>query len=111
MVVAYDPAAIEHARAELPPGLVTYVDSAYEAARGADALLILTEWEEFGNLNLTRIRELLRYPILVDGRNLYDPQRVIEEGLYYISVGRPEAVPTGLPVQNPPRPRTFTLGG
>ncbi len=67
-----------------------YVDSAYAAAEDADALLVLTEWEEFKNLDLARIRKLLRYPIVIDGRNLFDPEIMREHGFLYLSVGRPE---------------------
>ena len=51
-----------------------FASSPYEAAHGADALLILTEWEEFANLDLRRLRQELKYPIVIDGRNLYDPE-------------------------------------
>src|ERR1700758_5559519 len=69
-ITAYDPAAMERAREAVPSG-ITFANSAYEAAHGADALLILTEWEEFANLDLTRVRRELKYPIVIDGRNLY----------------------------------------
>src|SRR6201988_2833124 len=71
-ITAYDPAAMERAR-EAVPNKVEFVSNAYEAATGADALLILTEWEEVANLDLTRVRLELKYPIVIDGRNLYDP--------------------------------------
>jgi UDPglucose 6-dehydrogenase len=74
--------------------------SAYEAASGADALLILTEWEEFANLDLERLRRELKYPIVIDGRNLYDPELMAAQGFTYYSVGRaachPDGVPAGL---------------
>ena len=70
---AHDPAAVERAREVLPTHGVSYHDTAYEAARGADALLILTDWQEFAELDLDRLRSELSYPIVVDGRNLYDP--------------------------------------
>jgi UDPglucose 6-dehydrogenase len=77
-----------------------YANSAYEAARGADALLILTEWEEFANLDLPRLNQELKYPIVIDGRNLYDPEVMASHGFTYYSVGRaashPEGVPTAL---------------
>ncbi len=90
-IVAYDPAANAHAAQELPA--ITYASSPYEAARGADALLILTDWEEFASLDLDRIHDSLRYPIVIDGRNLFDPAEMAERGLIYFSVGRPDAIP------------------
>jgi len=98
-VCAYDPAAMERAK-EVLNSSVEYVAGPYEAAAGADALLILTEWEEFASLDLDRLRTLLKYPLVIDGRNLYDPAAMTEHGLSYYSVGRPAAltedVSTGL---------------
>jgi UDPglucose 6-dehydrogenase len=91
-IAAYDPAAMERAR-EVLPSEVTFANSAYEAAHGADALLILTEWEEFANLDLTRLRQGLKYPIVIDGRNLYDPEVMAAQGFTYYSVGRTAAHP------------------
>jgi UDPglucose 6-dehydrogenase len=86
----YDPQAIPNTQQVFPatPGQVTYCDSAYEAARGAQALLLLTEWEEFRQLDLTRMRDLMEVPVLVDGRNLYDPAAARQAGFEYISIGR-----------------------
>jgi UDPglucose 6-dehydrogenase len=95
-VTAYDPAGMERAR-EVLSSSVTFANSAYEAAHGADALLILTEWEEFSNLDLSRLREELRYPIIIDGRNLYDPEAMAAEGFTYYSVGRAASHPDGVP--------------
>ena len=94
-ITAYDPAAMERAREVLPSG-VTYANSAYEAAHNADALLILTEWEEFANLDLNRLRQELKYPIVIDGRNLYDPEIMAAQGFTYYSVGRIAAHPDGV---------------
>lgn len=91
-VVAYDPAATQNARKALS-GNITYAESPYQAAEGAHALLILTEWEEFASLDLPRMKELLQYPIVIDGRNLYSPQTMQENGLHYVSVGRPGVNP------------------
>ena len=91
-IAAYDPAATERAR-EVLGSKVDFVNSAYEAAQGADALLILTEWEEFANLDLARIRQALRYPIIIDGRNLYDPEVMAARGFTYYSIGRAAAHP------------------
>jgi UDPglucose 6-dehydrogenase len=90
-ICAYDPAAMERAQEVLKAG-VTFAKDAYEAAKDADALLILTEWEEFACLDLKRLRQLLKYPIVLDGRNLYDPATMMEHGFSYYSVGRPAAV-------------------
>jgi UDPglucose 6-dehydrogenase len=94
-IAAYDPAAMERAR-EVLPSEITFANSAYEAAHGADALLILTEWEEFANLDLTRLRQGLKYPIVIDGRNLYDPEVMAAQGFTYYSVGRTAAHPSGV---------------
>jgi UDPglucose 6-dehydrogenase len=91
-ISAYDPAAHDRAREVLNSG-VTFTESAYDAAHHADALLILTEWEEFGVLDLKRLREELKYPIIIDGRNLYDPDVMAAHGFTYYSVGRPASSP------------------
>ncbi len=95
-ITAYDPAAMERAKEVMPSG-ITFVNSAYEAAHDADALLILTEWEEFANLDLNRLRQELKYPIVIDGRNLYDPEVMAAQGFTYYSVGRDAAHPDGVP--------------
>jgi UDPglucose 6-dehydrogenase len=96
VVAAYDPAAMERAR-EVLRSNVEFVGSPYEAATGADALLILTEWEEFATLDLPQINSKLRYPIVIDGRNLYNPEMMAAHGFTYYSVGRAPALPEGLP--------------
>lgn len=95
-VTAYDPAAMERTQEVMNSG-ITFVHSAYEAARGADALLILTEWEEFASLDLNRLRAELKYPIVIDGRNLYDPDHMAAQGFTYYSVGRAASHPDGVP--------------
>lgn len=92
-VTAYDPAAMERAACVLPSDSVKFVSSPYEAAKKADALLILTEWQEFKVLDLARIREGLKYPIVIDGRNLFSPEEMEKHGFVYLSVGRPDVVP------------------
>jgi len=87
-ICAYDPAAMDRAR-DVLPSTVEYAAGPYEAATAADALLILTEWEEFAALDLARLRKLLKYPIVIDGRNLYDPATMSAQGFSYYSVGRP----------------------
>src|SRR5213082_2716071 len=91
-IAAYDPAAMGRAR-EILNSNVDFVNSAYEAAAGADALLILTEWEEFGGLDLKRLYKELKYPIVIDGRNLYDPEIMAQRGFTYYSVGRQASAP------------------
>ena len=95
-VVAYDPAATERAR-EVLPNNVDFTTNPYEAATGADALLILTEWEEFSCLDLEQLNRKLRYPIVIDGRNLYSPDVMAAHGFSYYSVGRAPALPEGSP--------------
>lgn len=93
-IVAFDPAAMGRAKLELPEGPnCKYVNDAYEAANDADALLILTDWAEFGQLDLARLNKSMRYSIIVDGRNLYEPEAMAEAGFHYTSVGRPSAHP------------------
>jgi UDPglucose 6-dehydrogenase len=91
-LAAFDPAAAERAR-ELLTGNIAFVSSAYDAAANSDALLILTEWEEFAALDLARLKQTLKYPIVIDGRNLYSARTMAEHGLTYYSVGRPTASP------------------
>jgi UDPglucose 6-dehydrogenase len=88
-VRAYDPAAMERASEVLPPSnKLHYASSAYEAAEDADAVLILTDWNQFAELDLDRLNETVRFPIVIDGRNLYKPQTMLEHGFTYVSVGR-----------------------
>jgi UDPglucose 6-dehydrogenase len=96
VVVAYDPAATERAR-EVLRSHVEFASNPYEAAAGADALLILTEWEEFSALDLAQLNRKLRYPIVIDGRNLYDPETMAAHGFSYYSVGRAPGLPEGSP--------------
>jgi UDPglucose 6-dehydrogenase len=95
-VCAYDPAAMEVLKAG-----VEFAADAYEAVAGADAVLILTEWEEFAALDLERLRGLVKYPIVLDGRNLYDPAVMVEHGFSYYSVGRPAALTEELTAAHP----------
>src|SRR5438034_5974890 len=95
-ISAYDPAAQDRAR-ELLSSNVKFAESAYDAAHDADALLILTEWEEFAALDLKRLRAELKYPIVIDGRNLYDPEIMAASGFTYYSVGRSSSSPEPAP--------------
>jgi UDPglucose 6-dehydrogenase len=95
VISVYDPAAMERTKQVLPPsGSLTYAKDAYEAASDADALLVLTDWQEFAELDLDRLHYTLRYPIVIDGRNLFDATNMIQRGFTYLSVGRPGAVQT-----------------
>jgi UDPglucose 6-dehydrogenase len=90
LITAYDPAASERAKEVLPPAQnMRYVNDPYAAAQDADALVILNEWQEFAELDLKRLHYTLRYPIIIDGRNLFDPATMMENGFTYLSVGRP----------------------
>jgi len=89
---AYDPVAMTNAKS-LVPAAVTFGHSAYEAAEGADAIVLVTEWNEFKFLNLERLRRLLRRPMIFDGRNLYEPDRMRRLGFEYYSIGRKPALP------------------
>jgi UDPglucose 6-dehydrogenase len=96
-ITAYDPAAMERTQEVMSSG-IKFASSAYEAATDADALLILTEWEEFANLDLRRLNDELKYPIVIDGRNLYDPAVMAANGFTYYSVGRAASHPEGVPI-------------
>ncbi|NTV63376.1 MAG: UDP-glucose/GDP-mannose dehydrogenase family protein [Oscillochloris sp.] len=85
-VNAYDPVAMHVAEELLPT--VTYCATAYDTAKNADALLVLTEWNEFKQLDLLRIKQTMRRPVLLDGRNLYEPGEMAEKGFIYRGVGR-----------------------
>jgi UDPglucose 6-dehydrogenase len=124
-ITAYDPAAMAHAQGAIKANVnspdihssdihlnirskvnstagsslasnLKFAASAYEAASGADALLILTEWEEFAHLDLRRLSQILKYPIVIDGRNLYDPEVMAAHGFTYYSVGRAACHPDGV---------------
>ena len=89
-ITAFDPAATVRTKEVIPPSdRMRYVDDAYAAAQDADALLILSDWHEFGELDLDKLHYTLRYPIVIDGRNLYDPAQMASHGFTYLSVGRP----------------------
>ncbi len=92
VIRAYDPAALEEG-SKLLPGIVPCKD-AYDAAEGCDALIIVTEWNQFRNLDFDRLKTALRRPTLIDLRNVYDPARIAGFGFHYVSVGRPEREPS-----------------
>jgi UDPglucose 6-dehydrogenase len=87
-VRAYDPQGMEQARSVL--NAVDYAGDAYICAEGADALVVMTEWDMFRGLDLVRIRSLLKRPIVVDLRNIYRPEEMAKLGFTYVSVGRPQ---------------------
>jgi UDPglucose 6-dehydrogenase len=86
VVRAYDPAAMEKARVLLPD--VEYRRNAQSVARGADAIVLVTEWNEFRQLDMMKIKRLMRRPVVVDGRNLYDPAEMRRLGFVYRGIGR-----------------------
>ena len=92
VVRGYDPAAMEAAKTQLPD--VIYCDNAYEAAKGAEAVVIATEWEQFRALDLDRLRSVMARPVIVDLRNVYRPEDMRKCGFAYASIGRP---PTMVP--------------
>ena len=85
-VKAYDPQAMKEAAHLLPK--TAFCKDAYEAVKGADCLLVLTEWNEFKELDFKRVKKLLRQPLIVDGRNIYDPAAMRKLGFRYVGVGR-----------------------
>ena len=89
-LTVYDPEAMPRAAALLPPDTVRFVNDAYEGCEGADSVVVLTEWPEFAHLDFSRIRGLLRLPLIFDGKNVLDPQSVQDAGLQYIGVGHGE---------------------
>ena len=90
-VVAFDPQGMAAARA-LVDGTVDFADSAYEVAVDADALVLVTEWNEFRSLDLARIKAAMKSPVLVDLRNIYRHDEVVRHGFEYTSIGRPAGV-------------------
>jgi len=89
---AYDPVAMDNARRVLPASVV-YCDSPYAAAADADAVALITEWNEFKFLNLERLRAVMRRPVVFDGRNLWEPERMRRLGFEYHSIGRRPVLP------------------
>jgi UDPglucose 6-dehydrogenase len=93
-IAAYDPAAMKRAAEALPASAqMRYATSALDAAQDADAVLLLTDWKEFASIDLKELGRKLRYPIMIDGRNQFEPERMAEHGFTYLSIGRPPAHP------------------
>jgi len=86
IIRAYDPVAMHNAERHVRD--VTLCEDAYAVAEGCDALVIVTEWNEFKQLDVKRLKDAMRLPILVDGRNIYDPARMQNVGFIYRGVGR-----------------------
>ena len=86
-IKAYDPFATKKASLYLTN--VQFTNDAYSLARGCDCLVVITEWDEFKELDFLRIKKLLKRPLIIDGRNIYDPNKLKKLGFEYISVGRP----------------------
>ncbi len=82
----FDPKAMEKAKKEVPD--IRYCNDSYEAIKGADCLVIATDWPEFKALNLRRVKRLLKRPIIVDGRNMFEPDKMCKLGFKYFSIGR-----------------------
>jgi UDPglucose 6-dehydrogenase len=89
-ICAHDPAALEHARALLG-NRIDYAETNYEALVGADALVVVTDWNEYRHPDFERVKRTLKQPVIVDGRNLYDVEKMRELGVRYHSIGRPSA--------------------
>jgi UDPglucose 6-dehydrogenase len=86
-VEVYDPEAMKVART-LFGTRISYAENSYAALKGADALMIVTEWNEFREPDFARMRKLLRKPVIFDGRNLYKPEHIRAQGFTYFSIGR-----------------------
>jgi len=97
-VSAYDPAGMDNAKQLLDDGII-YASDMYEAAKNADAVIILTNWDEFAEMDFDRMKKLLKFPIIIDGRNMFDPAIVAASGISYYSVGRPAVLTERLTVK------------
>jgi len=94
-VRAYDPEAMEKAKSVLPN--ITFCSDPYDAAEGADAVLIVTEWDEFRQTDWKRLRSIVDQPLVIDGRNVFSPEGISRNGFRYISIGRVDALPSQPP--------------
>ena len=90
-IKAYDPVAMERMKEIFPD--ITYCKNPYEAAQDADAIVLVTEWNEFKQIDLKKIKNSVKYPLIVDGRNVYAPEDMEALGFHYISIGRREIKP------------------
>jgi UDPglucose 6-dehydrogenase len=87
-VQAYDPEALDEAK-KVFGKKIRYSKTNYEALKGADALILVTEWNVFRNPDFQKMKELLKYPVIFDGRNQYNPLEMRELGFLYFAIGRP----------------------
>ena len=86
----HDPEALETFKETIPPSdRITYCERNYDAAEGADALLLVTEWQPYRTPDFNRLKELMKQPVIFDGRNIWNPEYVRELGFCYASIGRP----------------------
>jgi UDPglucose 6-dehydrogenase len=90
-VRAYDPEAMEKAKSALPN--ITYCSNPCEAAEGADAIVIVTEWDQFRELDWDRLLATVEQPLIIDGRNVFAPEEISRKGFRYVSIGRVDALP------------------
>ena len=86
-VCAHDPAAMDEAKHKLGDR-ISYSETNYDALAGADALVVVTDWNEYRHPDFSRVKALLKRPVIIDGRNLYDPEKMGELGFTYVSIGR-----------------------
>ena len=86
-IKAYDPKAMDTAKTYFGDK-ITYAESSYEATVGAEALILLTEWNEFRRPDLEKLKKVLKKPIIFDGRNQYDEKRLLEKGFEYYCIGK-----------------------
>ena len=93
-VTVYDPKGMEKAREVKEIAGATFANSALEAVEGADALIVATEWTEFGNVDLEAVKQKMATPMIFDGRNLFDPQTMATLGFHYHSIGRHRVTPS-----------------
>jgi UDPglucose 6-dehydrogenase len=105
-VRAYDPAGMNHAKSIFPS--VTFCESAYHAAKDADALVVVTEWDQFRGLSLARLKRLMSRPVIVDLRNIYRPEDMIRHGFSYHRVGSPSY---SIPASTAPLPTLHDSAG
>ncbi|HUQ99007.1 MAG TPA: UDP-glucose/GDP-mannose dehydrogenase family protein [Gemmatimonadaceae bacterium] len=89
-ICAHDPAAMDHTRS-LVGNRIDYAETNYEALEGADALVVVTDWNEYRHPDFARVKRTLKQPVIVDGRNLYDVEKMRDLGVRYFSIGRPPA--------------------
>ncbi len=90
IINAYDPKSMEKSKSILKD--ITYCSDPYEAAKDADAILVITEWEEFSKIDLDKLSKEMRNPLIIDGRNIFDPKTMKAHGFNYISIGRKDVI-------------------